>query len=154
MNTIPRLLVCLVCVAVLGGCATSDTSGDGGSAASDRTTAPKSAPAGSADQRVAAVSFRRSGGLKPVNVTRVFRADSAPPQGFSKADVAGVLRAAQALVSADAKVRPLPKNTCCDMYEYSVSIVLADGTTKTYQTVDGLNQPKAFADLLSRLASA
>jgi hypothetical protein len=153
MNSIPRVLLTLVCVAVLGGCATSGSSDSGGAPASHSTTAPKSAPAG-ADQRVAAVSFRRFGGLKPVRVTRVFKADSEPPQGFSKGDVARVLRAAEALVSANPKIRPLPANTCCDKYEYSVSIVLADGTTMTYQTVDGLNQPKAFTDLLSRLASA
>jgi hypothetical protein len=154
MNTTLRLLVTLLCVAVLCGCASSNPSGSGGPPASDDTTTAKSTPTAAADERVAAVSFRRSGGLKPVQVTRVFKADSAPPQGFSKADVAAVLRAAQALVSADAKVRPLPKNTCCDKYEYSVSIVLSDGSTRTYQTVDGLNQPRAFDDLLSRLASA
>ena len=46
----------------------------------------------------------------------------------------------------------MPANICCDRYVYIVSIQLADGTTKTFTSVDGLNQPKLFGDLLSRLA--
>ena len=40
------------------------------------------------------VTVIQSGGLKPVNKTFVFAADKPAPDGFSRADVAAVLRAA------------------------------------------------------------
>ena len=149
MTTPMRLFATLVCAVVLAGCGSTadqaaDSSGGGHSAT-------QSTPQTTGDA-VVSVSVRRSGGLKPIAVSRVFSAGHAPPQGFSKADVEKVIRAAQAFVAAAPKIRPVPANICCDRYLYIVSIQLADGTTKTFTSVDGLNQPKLFGDLLSRLA--
>jgi hypothetical protein len=144
-----RLLAGLVCILVLGGCGSATDKTDGSSAAG-HSTAPSTSP--TVGGAVVSVSLRRSGGLKPVAFSRVFSAGHAPPRGFSKADVTDVIRAAQALVAAAPKIRPLPANTCCDRSTYIVSIVLSDGTTKTFASVDGLNQPRLFDKLLSRLA--
>lgn len=149
MKTPSRLLTTFVCALVLAGCGSStDTTGDSG--ANGTNTAPSTAP--TSGNAVVSVSIRRSGGLKPVVVSRVFRAGHAPPKGFSTTDVDRVLRAAKALLAAAPKIRPVPANICCDRYQYVVSIELADGTTKTFISVDGINQPKLFEDLLSRLA--
>jgi hypothetical protein len=149
MTSPMRLFATLVCVLVLAGCgSTADQAAD---SSANGHSATRSTPQASGDA-VVSVSLRRSGGLKPVAVSRVFSAGHAPPQGFSKTDVDKVLRAAQAFVSAAPKIRPVPANVCCDRYLYIVSIELADGTSRTFTSVDGVNQPKLFGDLLSRLA--
>lgn len=173
-RAVAALSCAVACAVVVGGCGT-DT-GRSGTNAADTSTSPTSAADTSAAETssggagatpaprqssaiadrsgssVMAVSYRRSGGLKAMTVSRVFRADAPPPQGFTATEVDGVLEAAQALVAAHAHVMPLPANTCCDRYVYNVTITLADGTTVTFTTVDGLQQPIAFDSLLSRLA--
>jgi hypothetical protein len=41
---------------------------------------------------------------------------------------------------------------CCDRQEYTVVITYADGTSETFRTLDGLQQPAVFEDLLGMLA--
>jgi hypothetical protein len=144
-------LPALLCALVLSSCGSDTPAATGPAHASDTTTtsASQAKPAG---DRVASVVLRRSGGLKPTPVTRVFTAGQAPPKGYTADDLARVLRAAQALVDTHQKIRPLPVSTCCDRFLYSVAVKMANGTTKTYATVDGLNQPRIFQLLLSRLS--
>jgi hypothetical protein len=145
-------LPALLCAVVLTGCGSDTPAGSGPAHSSGTTTAAGASSAKPAGDRVASVVLRRSGGLKPTPVTRVFTAAEAPPKGYSADDLARVLRAAQALVDSHQKIRPLPASTCCDRFVYSVSIRLNDGTTKSYSTVDGLSQPRIFQVLLSRLS--
>jgi hypothetical protein len=151
MKKIIGLLIAVLCAVVLGGCGSDNAPGNRSAGAAD-TSPAASTSATTPPDRVASVLLRRSGGLKPIPVTRVFTAGEAPPKGYTAADLARVLRAAQALVDAHQKIRPLPAITCCDRYLYSVSIVLADGTTRSYSAVDGVNQPRIFKVLLSRLS--
>jgi hypothetical protein len=144
-------LPALLCALVLSGCG-SDTPAGSGPAHSSGTTTTSASQALPAGDRVASVILRRSGGLKPTPVTRVFTAGQTPPKGYTTEDLTRVLRAAQALADTNQKIRPLPASTCCDRFLYSVSIKLADGSTKSYATVDGLNQPRIFQVLLSRLS--
>jgi hypothetical protein len=148
LRLLVTLIVTVACLVALSGCGSGGAGSTRSAGSSSRTS---SLPSTTVPTSVVSVVLHRSGGLKPVAVTRVFTAGSVPPEGFSRADLANVLTAAQALVSADQKVRPLPTTTCCDRYVYRVSIRLSDGTTKTYSSVDGVKQPRAFDDLLSRL---
>jgi hypothetical protein len=145
-------LLALLCAVVLSGCASGNPAAGGETSAGTAGTHAKTTAAPAVRGRVVAVSLRRSGGFVPRPLTRVFAAGEAPPRGFTGAEVKTVLRAAQALVDADLKVKPLPSNTCCDRYVYSVWVVLSDGTTKTYGSVDGINQPRLFTVLLRLLA--
>jgi hypothetical protein len=145
-------LPALLCALVLSSCGSDTPAGSGPAHSSGTTTTTSSSPAKPAGDRVASVALRRSGGLKPTPVTRVFTAGEAPPKGYSTDDLARVLRAAQALADSHQKIQPLPASTCCDRFVYSVSIRFADGSTKSYSTVDGLNQPRIFRVLLSRLS--
>jgi hypothetical protein len=151
MTTSRSLLVPLACVLVLSGCASqrpgaSDDSG--GTTPVSASTTVTSAPGDS----VAAVTLRRSGGLKPVNVMRVFAAGQAPPKGYTAADVDRALGAAQAFLEAGGAVNPVDPNTCCDRYSYQVVISFANGTSTRFITVDGVTQPKPFDTLLRALA--
>jgi hypothetical protein len=145
------LLVPLFCVLALSACASPGpgASGDsGGTAATSTPTSITSSPG----RTVAAVTLHRSGGLKPVTVRRVFAADQAPPKGYTEAGVHRTLAAAQAFVDAGAKVRPVDPNACCDLYSYQVVISLADGTSRSFRTVDGVTQPEPFETLLRALS--
>jgi len=145
-------LPALLCALVLSSCGSDTPAGSGSADSSGATTTTSASPAKPAGDRVASVVLRRSGGLKPTPVTRVFTAGEAPPKGYTTDDLARVLRAAQALADSHQKIRPLPASTCCDRFVYSVTITLANGRTKSYATVDGLNQPRIFKVLLSRLS--
>jgi len=101
---------------------------------------------------VVSVTLHRTGGLKPMTVTRVFTADQPPPDGFDQGDVRHVLAAADAFVTADAEVNPLPSNTCCDRYTYAVTLLYGDGTSKTFESLDGVAQPRLFERLLQALS--
>jgi len=63
-----------------------------------------------------------------------------------------VMRAAQAFVDRSPILTPMPDDQCCDRVAYTVTIVTADGSTHTYQTLDGLQQPPVFERLLSALS--
>jgi hypothetical protein len=101
------------------------------------------------DTGIVSVSLRRSGGLKPINVSRIFSTRTAPPKGYTAADVDQVIFAAQRFVGSGASVRPIVVSACCDRYTYAITIVWANGHSKTFTTTDGVAQPKLF-DLLLR----
>jgi hypothetical protein len=143
------LMVPVVCLVALSACGSATDSGSPSSTAPD-TTATSSSPGSPA---VSSVAFSRSGGLKPVAVSRVFSADQPPPKGYTPADVRRALAAATAFVDSGATIRRVsPVGSCCDRYAYRVTITMADGTSKSFSTVDGVAQPKAFDSLIRALA--
>lgn len=158
MKTLVQLLVSGVLVATAFGCAANDpkqdTAGDqpsdrpGSSSTPGQTTAPEQ----QGSKQAVSVTFRRSGGLKPTDETLVFAADKPAPSGRTKADVRAVLESASdpALIKAD--LEPLPKNLCCDRQTYVISIAWDDGSSRTYQTIDGVQQPQIFEEFLSNVA--
>jgi hypothetical protein len=149
MRAIVRVLAAISLLAVFSAC------GSAGDDHADSTTPASSATGESADSAgpdVVSVTLHRSGGLKPMTVTRVFTADEPPPDGYDPVDVRRVMAAADAFVAADADVNPLPSNTCCDRYTYAVTLQYADGTSRTFETVDGVAQPRLFARLLQALS--
>jgi hypothetical protein len=93
------------------------------------------------------VTVMQSGGLKPVNTTFVFARDKPAPHGFTRADVAAVLRAA-----ADPSLKtppPTPRDICCDRFMYRISISYPDGTSTTFVTVQGAPMTPAVSHLLA-----
>ncbi len=93
------------------------------------------------------VTVRQSGGLKPVETTVVFAADQPPPDGFTEADVAAILKAA---ADPTLKTPPsTPRDTCCDRFVYRISISYPDGTSTTFTTVDGAPMTPAVSRLLA-----
>ena len=93
------------------------------------------------------VTVVRSGGLKPSRITTVFAADRPPPEGFSAADVAAVLRAAAdpALKSAPSTAPTAP---CCDQYTYRVTVLYPDSTSLVFSLTQGLDAPQAQEHLV------
>lgn len=148
MNKIARLLAVVSLLAVVAACGSE--SGDD-NAAGQGPTSGTSDPT-TDDHAVVSVALRQSGGLKPVSVNRVFTADAAPPKGFSAADVDAAIAAAEAFTDSGAEVTPMPQDTCCDRYEYDITITYADGSSTTIQTIDGLRQPAEVRALVSALS--
>ncbi len=95
--------------------------------------------------------FRRTGGIRPTTVNLVYAANREAPAGTSSADVQDILSAASNPQLRNVELTPVPKNTCCDRQEYVVLITYADGTTTSFRTLDGLQQPRVFEHLLSML---
>ena len=153
MNARMRLLVpsLLLLIPVTTGCGSDATDGAGSpDSASPSQMTDTPAPAGGSE--IASVTLDRAGGLRPTRVHRIFSADGSPPRGFTSADVDAALAAAQRFVASETSLAPMPSAPCCDLYTYTVTITHADGTSTSYQTVDGLGQPRAFENLLSALA--
>ena len=151
--------VMLVGLLALTGCGSSDGDSHG-----DATPTVSEAPPTSSDgapgsdsgsssdaNRAVTVTFHKSGGLKPANLTLSYSANDAPPRGSTPAEVDRVLDAASDPALRDLKMASVPKNACCDLQEYTVVITYADGSTQSFRTVDGLQQPAAFEHLVSLL---
>jgi hypothetical protein len=145
MRALLRMAAASAAVALLAGCG----SGAGGGGGPERQ-ASSSRPDGGSE--VVAVSLHRSGGLKPLPVTRVFAENRPPPHGYTQADVDAALAAADAFVRSGADVGKPPQNTCCDRYTYVVTLTFGDGTSSSYSTVDGVDEPASFERLLDALA--
>ncbi len=146
-------VVVIVTALVLGGCG-SDEPNDGAATPPHSETTQPSATSGSADvaSGVTSVTLRRSGGKAGETLTRTFDIEEPPPKGFVHSEVLAAINAAQHLVNTGVKVPPLPVNTCCDRYVFTVEIDFADGSTKTLSAVDGEPIPRAFEHLLTQLS--
>jgi hypothetical protein len=81
----------------------------------------------------------------------VFKAGARPPLGKTVADVRTALRAA-----SDPALLPIrlvmPDNACCDRYEYVITIMYANGSTKRFATVDGEPWPTAFRTFMRAIS--
>ncbi|MEP6667099.1 MAG: hypothetical protein ABJA81_11685 [Nocardioidaceae bacterium] len=150
MNTFRKSLLVTVLVAACFGCAAENSAKspsprESGSSTTESTSAPDD------QMHAVSVSFRKSGGLKPVAERTVFAADVSPPAGYTASDVDKVLTAASDPRLEDLDMTPMPSDTCCDRQTYEVTITWADRSTRTFTTIDGIQQPKLFEDLLSML---
>lgn len=160
MKTRTLPLIAVVVVALTAGCGSADSDPATGGPTVTQSSTEASSPAdpgattsGSdrGETQAVTVSFRRSGGLKPTETQLVYSADSPPPAGTTKSEVASVLQAASDPELQAADMTPVPKDTCCDRQEYSVTITYADGSSESFRSLDGLQQPQVFEDLLSML---
>ena len=154
MKRFAGLFASAVLTLALTGCAAESSNADnsGGDRPDPPETTSSQTTGSSESKQAVTVTFHRSGGLDPVNETFVFSADRPAPFGHSEAEVDDVLEAASdpALINAD--LVPMPKNQCCDRQSYRVTIVWDDGSSRTYDTIDGVEQPAVFEDFLSRVA--
>jgi len=152
MNRIAQLFVSLVLAAAAAGCAAQDPSGG----PSDRPTrisssGPITSPEQQSSKQAVSVTFRLSGGLEPTDETVVFAAGESLPSGRTKGEVRGVLEAASDPELVDVDMEPMPKDQCCDRQTYVVSIRWDDGSSRTYTSIDGLEQPQVFEELLTKV---
>jgi hypothetical protein len=156
MKTFARIFVIVSILVVASGCGTDSGNDDSAAPQNAASTPSASSTTDSADEEsgagVVSVALHRTGGLKPITVNRVFAADAKPPAGFDAADVDAVLAAASRFSDADVQVSPVPMDTCCDRYTYEVTISYADGTSKSFSTIDGLQQPRIFQQLLQAVS--
>lgn len=164
--TLPAVLAVLVSAAVLGGCGSDSagTSADAGTTSSTSSLSSLSSTSSGASDaaetpteadpdEVVAVSVRRSGGLKGGgDVTVLFSREADPPERFDAEDVDAVLAAAQTVVDDDVQVPAMPANTCCDRYTHVIVVSLADGSSVTYTTLDGMRLPPEMTALLRAAA--
>lgn len=143
-------LVAGLALPLLAACGEADPSGTtpGTTQTPTRTTQPGQTMTPPHDFPAAErVTVLRSGGLKPAPRSLVFALDRPAPDGFTRADVAAVLRAA-----ADPALKgpmPTPRDICCDQFVYRVSIAYPDGTSTTFTTVDGAPTSPAVKHLVS-----
>lgn len=98
------------------------------------------------------MTFNLSGGLKPTDQTWVYAVDEPPPSGHTRAEVSTVLEAASDPELIDAELEPMPKDQCCDRQSYRITVEWDDGSSRTYETLDGVQQPDVFEDFLSLVA--
>ncbi len=147
MKTLAKsVIVILVAVACFGCASDNPTEAPPRDAPNSTTGHSTSAPE---DQTQAvAVTFRKTGGLRPVDERTTFSADASPPAGYSQAQVDSILDAASDPAFKDLDMPKVPANACCDLQSYQVTIAWADGSSRTLATVDGLEEPKLFQDLL------
>jgi len=145
-TTTSKTLAAFALLAAVAAGGSTDPSGTTPSGSPPHSTASVMTPRDVAAARQ--VTVVRSGGLRPVRVTLVFANDKPAPEGFTRAEVAAVLKAA---ADPELKTQPptKPGNTCCDLYLYRVSIAWPDGTSAAFTAVDGGSSPPALAHLLT-----
>lgn len=98
------------------------------------------------------VVYEQSGGVAGIHVRVVVAASKPPPPGFTEEKVAAVLDAASNPALRRLQMTPLPKDTCCDRFGYDVTVTWADGSSRAFTTLSGVDQPPLFDDLLGTLA--
>lgn len=157
MKTSVQALVSFVLVAAATGCAAEqpvDGAGDRRNETSRSSTPPEqtTSPQEESSKQAVSVTFKRSGGLAPMDETSVFAADEPVPSGRTRQEVRAVLEAASDPQLIDAELEPMPKDQCCDRRTYVVSIAWDDGSSRTYTTIDGVEQPQVFEELLTKVA--
>jgi hypothetical protein len=153
-GTVLAALTGVILAVSLAGCGSEDSgdSGDASPTVSESSPAPSdpSAEPGE-DSQAVSVAYRKTGGLRAIDVRMTYSEDEQPPEGVSAKEVDQVLAAASDPALREAELEPVPKNTCCDRQEYTVVVTYADGTSETFRTLDGLQQPSVFEDLLGML---
>ncbi len=138
MSKLAEVLVSCLLVSLVSGC------GAGG---------PRSDSAGDRPQdstQAVSVTVSHGGGIAPTPYRLVFAAGEPPPPGHTRADVQAVLEAASDPALRRVEMTPLPENQCCDRQGYSVTITWDDGSSRTYRTLDGVEQPRIFQEFLSK----
>ncbi len=129
-----------------------------GCASADSITYPRGgspsavAPSTAASSRAVAVTYRQTGGEEALDKRYRFTVGKPPPPGFSPVEVKAALEAASDPSLRSLEMPPLPEDQCCDFYLYVVTISWADGTSRTYKSFSGDEQPPAFDRLLDQLS--
>ena len=145
-------LAAVILTVSMTGCGSED-SGDSGDAS---PTVSESSPAPSGPSSEPGGVARRwrfvpeAGGLKPVDVRMTYPRTGRLPR-CQRAGGRRCPRGGVRPCPARGRLEPVPKDTCCDRQEYTVLVTYADGTTETFRTLDGLQQPAVFEDLLGML---
>jgi hypothetical protein len=153
MNRFAQLLMSLVLVATVTGCAAEAPSNrPGDRPAPSSQPRPTTSPGEESSKQAVSVTFRRSGGIAYTDETTVFAGDEPPPPGRTKAEVRAVLEAASDPELIDVDMEPMPKDQCCDRRTYVISVAWGDGSSRTYTSIDGLEQPQIFQELLTKVA--
>lgn len=138
-----RLLAALAIAsaALLTGCAGGSGAGDGPSTDSDTSPAP--------DARAVSVRYEHSGGLAGEPTTVAVSAGAPPPAGYTRAEVRRILDVASNPDLARARMEPLPEDICCDRFAYRVTVRWSDGSVRSFESLDGLEQPQPYIRLVS-----
>lgn len=134
-------------VLLLAGCVSADSVT---SEPPSATVHPTTASATSV--RAVAVTYRQTGGEEGMTEMHRFAAGKPAPAGFSRVEANAALQAASDPALRSLETTPLPDDQCCDRYLYVVTITWADGTSRTYETLSGVEQPAAFDRLLDDLS--
>jgi hypothetical protein len=153
-------LVAVALLVALGGCAEEDSSGspNGGGGATSPTpaaeTSSKSEPTQPpASQPVTRVEYSRSGGIVGgEQATNTFVRGQQPPPGFTPAEQREVFRAAAAPALRELPAEKLPKDLCCDLFVYQVTVTWSDGESRTFMAADGVDVAPALDTLLHAAA--
>lgn len=151
MNRHVNILVSLLLSTVLAGCAAGAQPEGSGDRPAPSSTQRQTPPERSSKQAVS-VTFKQSGGIAAMDETVVFAAGRPVPGGRTKADVREVLELASNPELINADLEPMPKDTCCDRRTYVMSILWDDGSRRVYTSLDGLEQPRVFEELLTKVA--
>ena len=147
MTRLMAVLTALLLGIAVSGCGVAERSG---AATGPITTAgePTSAPPRSP---VVSVTYEKSGGIAGVYERRVYSLNEKASDGVSRAEGTEGLRAASDPELRTLEMTPLPEDQCCDRFSYAVTITWKDGTARTYESLDGVEQPPAFYRLLHHL---
>jgi hypothetical protein len=161
MTTLKRTVsvVAVALLLVLTGCAEENSpespqaGGSGNNATSPAETPPESEATPPAAQPATRVEYTRSGGIVGgVQATNTFVRGQAPPTGFTAAEQREVLRAAAAPALRDLPAKQLPKDLCCDLFIYQVTVTWSDGETRTFMAADGIDVAPPLDHLLQAAA--
>jgi hypothetical protein len=141
------------------GCGAADPDDGGTGDATVTESGPSTTPSGStgstsssdAASQAVSLTYHKTGGLRPTDETLLYSEDGPRPDGVTAAEVDQVLTAASNPELRDLQLEPMPKYPCCDLQEYTVTISYADGSSESFRTVDGVQQPELFENLLSML---
>jgi hypothetical protein len=158
MTTLRTTVTAVAVALLLGltGCAEDSDpdsqAGGGGNSATPPAETPaesESESPPSASQPATRVEYSRSGGIVGgEQATNTFVRGQAPPPGFTVAEQQEVLRAAAAPALRDLPAKKLPKDLCCDLFVYQVTVTWADGESRTYTAADGIDVAPALDHLL------
>jgi hypothetical protein len=160
--TTSRTALAAVAVALLvglAGCAAEDDSGSQAEGGGNGTTQPTGTPPSTepttspVSPSAMRVEYSRSGGIAGgEQATYTFVRGQQPPPGFTAAEQREVLQAAAAPALRQLPPNKMPKDSCCDLFVYQVTVSWADGETRTFTTVDGMDVAPALDTLLQAAA--
>lgn len=133
-----------------GASGTSDTSSTAPEPSAPDTSESETAPAG--EHQAVEVVYSRSGGIAGDLTSYTFAAGQPPPQGFTARQQERVLELASSPALQGLPEGKPPKDLCCDLFVYEVTITWADDGSRTFRTADSLDAPPPL-DALIRAAA-
>jgi hypothetical protein len=160
MTTLKTTVTAVAAALVLGlaGCAEENDAGSPAGGSDNSATPPGETPreseaSPSASQSATRVEYSRSGGIVGgEQATNTFVRGEEPPPGFTVAEQREVLQAAAAPALRDLPAKKLPKDLCCDLFVYQVTVTWSDGESRTFMAADGIDVAPALDHLLQAAA--